>query len=57
MLLNITIAIAVLLSLNFILLKFSCNRISRKSRESKKPVILNARITSEESEELAPTGS
>ena len=57
MILKITLAIVVLLSINFVLLKFSCNKISRKNGTNKKPVILNPRMRTEESEELAPTGT
>ena len=58
MLVTITILIAFLVVLNFLLLKFSVNKSVKPSNFNKKPVVLNPEITTEfEAEELAPTGS
>jgi len=58
MLLTITITIAVLLTINFILLKFSCNKIKRSPKQDKKPVFLNPEVIAKSiSTRLAPTGS
>ena len=58
MLLTITISIAFLVFLNLLLLKFSCNKITKRTQIDKKPVILKTQITIESiSERLAPTGS
>lgn len=58
MIYTITISISVLIAINFLLLKFSCNKTNRKQKENKRPVVLSERITIvSESQELAPTGS
>ena len=58
MIYTITISIALLVGLNFLLLKFSCNKTNTKKRVGKKPVILSAKVTKlPVPEELAPTGS
>ncbi len=58
MLYTITTIIFVLVLLNFILLKFSCNSTKSNYKKNKKPVIFSKGITSlPETEELAPTGS
>nr|WP_158231488.1 hypothetical protein [Gaetbulibacter sp. 4G1] len=58
MLLTITISITALVAVNFLLLKFSSNKISRKPKVNKKPIVLKPDIVLEqESKRLAPTGS
>lgn len=58
MLFNITFAIIVLVVINFLLLKFSVNKIAKPLKVNKKPVVLNQDITIKlEEEPLAPTGS
>ncbi|MCL6295232.1 hypothetical protein [Jejuia spongiicola] len=58
MLLTITISITALVAVNFLLLKFSSNKISSKPKVNKKPIVLKPDIVLEqESKRLAPTGS
>lgn len=58
MILTITISIAVLVVINFLLLKFSSNKINRPVKANKKPIIFKPALSLEEkSEKLAPTGS
>ncbi len=58
MILTIAISLAALVAINFLLLKFSINKIDKATKPSKKPVVLTPRITIEqESTRLAPTGS
>lgn len=58
MLLTIIMTISLLVLVNLLLLKFSCNKISKQKHNIKKTVILNSHITTEhEGERLAPTGS
>ncbi len=59
MILTIAISLAALVAINFLLLKFSTNKIDRTTtKANKKPVVLTPQITIElESERLAPTGS
>ena len=58
MIYTITISISALLAINLLLLKFSCNKTTRRKLENKRPIVLSERITIEsESHELAPTGS
>ncbi len=58
MLLTITISIFALVIFNLLLLKFSCNKTTRKNTVDKKPVILKPHFTIESaSHNLAPTGS
>ncbi len=58
MLLNITLIISVLVAINFLLLVFSCNSTSKKSKVNKMPVVLKPNVTIElETEILAATGS
>jgi hypothetical protein len=58
MILTITIPIALLVGLNFLLLKFSCNRTSTKKHAGKKPVVLSTKVTKlPVPQTLAPTGS
>lgn len=57
MLLTITISISALVLLNFLLLKFSTNKIN-KTVVNKKPIVFKPNLElKEESEKLAPTGS
>lgn len=58
MLLTITISVLLLVALNLILLRFTCNLTNKPAKISKTPIVLTHRITIEEAEEvLAPTGS
>ncbi len=58
MLFSITVTLSILVLLNLLLLKFSCNKITKQKQEIKKTVILNTDLTTESvSERLAPTGS
>lgn len=59
MLLTITISIFVLVIINLLLLKFSCNKIVKSSKTKQKSTnVLKPYFTIEqESETLAPTGS
>lgn len=58
MLLTITISISALVALNFILLKFSSNKITRTPKANKKPIVLKPTIAlNQKTEKLAPTGS
>ncbi len=60
MFLTIIIFVSVLIAINFLLLKFSSNRIAQR-KKAKKPFILRERttiITTQQlSNQLAPTGS
>lgn len=54
----ITSSIIILVAINFILLKFSCNKTNTKNSTNKKPIVLSTKVTSlSDSRELAPTGS
>lgn len=58
MLLTITLILSGLVIINLLLLKFSSNKLIRKPKNDKKPVILRTRITIVPiSQTLAPTGS
>lgn len=58
MLLTITISISTLVAINFLLLKFSSNKINRTPKATKKPIVFRPTIALEhESGKLAPTGS
>ncbi len=58
MILTITLIITSLLSLNFILLKFSSNKIIKPKTTNKKPVILHPQVKlNVNSKNLAATGS
>lgn len=58
MLITITLIISFLVAVNFLLLKFSSNKLENPSKVSKIPVVLKREVTIElETEELAPTGS
>ena len=53
----ITFSILSLVGINFLLLKFSCNK-TEANKKPKKPIVLSTRVTSlPASQELAPTGS
>ncbi|MEL0456579.1 hypothetical protein WJN01_10090 [Flavobacteriaceae bacterium SZ-1-7] len=54
MILTITLVLSTLIAINFLLLKFSCNKTNRKSEITKRPVILKLE---DRSIVLAPTGS
>ena len=60
MILMITFILSVLVAINFILLRFSCNKTTRKA-ESRKPFVVGkpaSRLTSQSATHpLAPTGS
>lgn len=58
MLFTITVSLSILVVINLLLLKFSCNKIVKQKQDVKKAVVLNTSLTIErESEILAPTGS
>lgn len=62
MLLTITITIFSLVIFNFLLLKISCNKITKKPKQDRKPIILKAQPQSKlpidaKEQRLAPTGS
>ena len=58
MLLKITICITALVLINFILLKFSVNKTTKKSKITKMPVVFRPEKSFEvETQTLAPTGS
>jgi len=56
MLLTITISISILVATNFLLLAFSCNKIEKRAKLDKKPVILRPELHHRD-QRLAPTGS
>ena len=58
MILTITLSLFFLVMLNFLLLKFSCNKTTSSKEINKKSIVLNAKATSElADQELVPTGS
>ncbi len=60
MLLTITLILSSLVTLNLLLLKFSCNKTTKHLKSGKKPVVLKPQIHQLEKEkepQLAPTGS
>jgi hypothetical protein len=58
MLFTITVSLSVLVLINLLLLKFSCNKITKQKQDIKKTVVLNTSLTIESvPERLAPTGS
>lgn len=58
MLLKISIIIFILVIINFLLLKFSINKIEKQTKMNKTPVILKPGLTIEQEPQiLAPTGS
>ncbi len=54
MTITITLVLSTLITINFLLLKFSCNKTPRKSGINKRPVILKLE---DQPIILAPTGS
>jgi len=58
MLYIITFSLIILIVINFLLLRFSCNKTNTKTSTNKKPVIFSKKVTNlPASEKLAPTGS
>lgn len=61
MILTISLIISALVALNFVLLYFSCNKITKQSKQEKPKVIRNEKpkvaSTQLQSNPLAPTGS
>lgn len=58
MLFTITISLTVLVIINLLLLKFSCNKTTKRNKVDKKPVVFTPQITILQNDErLAPTGS
>lgn len=58
MLFTITISLTVLVIINLLLLKFSCNQTTKRNKVDKKSVVFTPQITILPDEErLAPTGS
>lgn len=58
MLLTTTIIIFCLILINFLLLKFSCNKTIKQSKIDKKPIVLKShKVLIDINENLAPTGS
>lgn len=58
MLSTITLTLSTLILINFILLKFSCNKTLKPTKKVEKPVIFRPEITiAPVSQMLAPTGS
>ena len=58
MLITITLTLSFLVAINFLLLKFSSNKVVRSERKSEKPVVLKPETTVKSiSARLAPTGS
>lgn len=58
MILTLSISISILVAINFLLLKFSCNKTPKKVQTNKKPILFNPQVNFvEESQILAPTGS
>ncbi|MFV0541203.1 MAG: hypothetical protein ACK5MZ_08200 [Aestuariibaculum sp.] len=55
MILTITLIIFFLVAVNFLLLIFSSNKIMKKEKTKKTPVVLH--FNKHKEEELAPTGS
>ena len=55
---TLIMSISILVLINFLLLKFSCNKTVKKFKEEKQAHVLKPQFTTEqESENLAPTGS
>jgi preprotein translocase subunit SecG len=55
---KITIILAILLVINFLLLMFSCNKTKTSIKADSKPVLRSTKVTNlPPSQELAPTGS
>lgn len=58
MLITITITLSILVLINLLLLKFSCNKVTKPKHNIKETVVLKPNVTTQaEAEELAPTGS
>lgn len=58
MLLTITIALSVLVIINFLLLIFSCNKTVKNKKATKKPIVFTPTISlKQQPQRLAPTGS
>lgn len=58
MIYTITISLLVLIAINFLLLRFSCNKTNKRTKANNRPIILSTKVTSlPASEKLAPTGS
>jgi hypothetical protein len=58
MLIKITLIVLFLVFLNFLLLKFSCNKTPKQTKTRKTTVVSKPEITIEqEPQRLAPTGS
>lgn len=58
MILTITIVLGSLITLNFLLLFFSCNSTKKPQKENTQPKVINKPITTQEvPAQLAPTGS
>lgn len=58
MLLTTTIILFSLVIVNLLLLKFSCNKIAKKVKRDRKPIVLKSHnILLSYDENLAPTGS
>ena len=58
MLYSITISLTVLVIINLLLLKFSCNKTPKQKKNSEKPTILTPEVTiSQQVEKFALTGS
>lgn len=61
MIYTITIILSVLVSINFLLLKFSCNKTTKAKKVAKphiiKPTVQKVITTQSVSGQLAPTGS
>jgi len=57
MIFTITIILSLLISINFLLLFFSCNKTKRSRKEIRKPHVLKPITTPKVAAQLAPTGS
>lgn len=58
MLATITLTLAILVIVNFLLLKFSCNKTLKINKINKKPIVLKTQINTQETKQiLALTGS
>ena len=58
MLSTITISLTVLVIINLLLLKFSCNKTTKPTKVDKKPIVFTPKITiSQGDEKHASTGS
>lgn len=58
MLATITLTLTILVIVNFLLLKFSCNKTLKINKINKKPIVLKTQINTQETKQiLALTGS